>query len=198
LSFHSWGSERIPDSEFARVAALGKAINRPLWCTELGHDGWAHKDPNVFKTWDYAFRFAKISQRVMKHAQTEVTMYWTWQNDYPLMSPDIKTLYPSFYATLHFTKYLNTGTQIIHSMSSDPEILTLSGIHKDGTRVLQLINLKKTPVNVSIEGLDAKSVDMVASTEANNWEELKKVAASKKGLISVALKAESINTLILN
>jgi O-glycosyl hydrolase len=198
LAFHSWGSERIPDSEFARLAAMGKAINRPVWCTEMGHDGWAHREPAVFKTWDYAFRFAKISQRVMKHAQPEVTMYWTWQNDYPIMSRDVKTYYPSFYATRHFTNYLNTGTQIVHSISSDPEVLTLSGIHENGSRVLQLINLKKTPVKVHIQGLESKSVDMVTTTEANNWEEIKNATSSRKGIIGVVLKPESINSIILN
>ena len=143
-------------------------------------------------------RFAKISQRVMKHAQTEVTMYWTWQDDYPLMSADLKSLYPSFYATRHFTNYLNTGTQIIHSMSSDPEILALSGIHENGSKVLQLINMKNTPVNVSIQGFESGSVDMVTTTEANNWEELKKVTSPKKGLINLTLKAGSINSIILN
>jgi len=198
LAFHSWGSERIPDSEFARVAALGKAINRPVWCTEMGHDGWAHREPAVFKTWDYAIRFAKISQRVIKHSQAEVTMYWTWQNDYPIMSRDLKTYYPSFYATRHFTNYLNTGTQIVNSMSSDPEVLTLSGIHENGTRILQLINLKKTAVNVKIQGLDSKSIDIVTTTEAHNWEEDKNATVSRKGIISVTLKAESINSILLN
>jgi hypothetical protein len=134
----------------------------------------------------------------MKHAQPEVTMYWTWQNDYPIMSRDVKTYYPSFYATRHFTNYLNTGTQIINSMSSDPEVLTLSGIHENGTRVLQLINLKKTPVKVHIQGLESKSINMVTTTEANNWEEIKNATSSKKGIIGVVLKPESINSIILN
>jgi hypothetical protein len=188
----------MSNSEYERVAALGKAINKPVWCTELGHDGSAHKIAGVFQTWDYGFRFAKISSRVMKYTQAEVTMYWTWQNDYPIMSTDLKTLYPSYYATRHFTNYLNTGTQIVNSVSSDPEIFVLSGIHEDGSKVIQLINTKKTPVTVSIQGFDSKAIEMVSTTEANNWEENKKVTAPKKGFTNVALKAESINTLILN
>ncbi len=197
LSFHSWGAERMENSEYERVAALGKAINRPVWCTELGHDGSAHNIKGVFLTWDYGFRFAKISSRVMKYTQSEVTMYWTWQNDYPIMSLDLKTMYPSYYATRHFTDYLNTGTQIVHSTSSDPEILTISGVHKDGTKVIQIINGKKAPVTVNIQGFDSKLIDMISTTEANNWEYLKKITASKNGLIGVNLKAESINTLII-
>lgn len=197
LSFHSWGAEKMADSEYERLAALGKAINRPIWCTELGHDGWAHRTEGVFQTWDYGFRFAKISHRIIKYTQAEVTMYWTWQNDYPIMSTDLKTLYPSYYATRHFTNYLNTGTQIVQSMSSDPEILTLGGIHTDGTKVLQLINLKKAPVTIKIQGFDSKIVDLISTSEGNNWEEKKRVSSSKNGFINIQLRPESINTILL-
>lgn len=195
LSFHSWGAEKMPDAEFERVAALGKAINRPLWCTELGHDGWAHKDKTVFETWDYAIRFARISQRILKYSQAEVTMYWTWQNDYPIMSPDLKTLYPSYYATKHFTDFLNTGTQIVHSISSDPEVLVISGIHQDGSKVVQMINMRKEPVKVNIQGMDFKSAEMITTSDGNNWE--KNTLSSKKELTDISLKPESINTLLL-
>jgi hypothetical protein len=197
LSFHSWGAERMSNTEYERVAALGKALNRPVWCTELGHDGSAHRIKGVFETWDYGFRFAKISSRVMKYTQAEVTMYWTWQNDYPIMSTDLKTNYPSYYATRHFTDYLNTGTQIVNSLSSDPELFVICGIHENETRVIQLINTKKVPVKVNIQGFDSKSIEMVTTTESINWEENKKIKPAKKGIIKLDLKSESINTLIL-
>jgi O-glycosyl hydrolase len=195
LSFHSWGAEKMPDAEFERVAALGKAIDRPVWCTELGHDGWAHKDKTVFETWDYAIRFARITQRILKYTQAEVTMYWTWQNDYPIMSPDLKTLYPSYYATRHFTDFLNTGTQIVHSVSSDPEVLVISGIHQDGSKVVQMINMRKEPVKVNIPGMGFKSAEMITTSDENNWE--KTDFGSKKVLTDISLKPESINTLLL-
>jgi hypothetical protein len=197
LSFHSWWSEKIPDSEFERVAALGKALRKQVWCAELGFDAAAYKVKGMVQSWDYALRFARISHRMMKYAQVEVSMYWTWQNDYPLMSTDLKTIYPSYYVTRQLVNYLNKGTQIVHSRCSDPEVLAISGIHSDGSKVLQIINMKKVPVTVKIQGFDSKSVDMVSTTEANNWEEQKKVTSSKKGSIQIKLKAESVNTLIL-
>ena len=38
LCFHSWWSEKIPDSEFEKIAGLAKAWNKEVWCSELGFD----------------------------------------------------------------------------------------------------------------------------------------------------------------
>jgi hypothetical protein len=198
LSFHCWWSENIPDSEFERVAAFAKAWNKPVWCSELGFDAEAHKVKGMFQTWDYALRFAKISHRMLKYAEVEVSMYWTWQNDYSVMSTDLKTKYPSYYVTRHLVDYLNTGTQIVHSISSDPGVLTICGIHENGIQVMQIINMKKVPVSINIEGYNSKSIDVVSTTESNNWKEQKNAARSKNGLTRIQLLPESINTLIIN
>jgi hypothetical protein len=197
LSFHSWWSEKIPDSEFERIAALGKALKKPVWCAELGFDAAAYKVKGMVQSWDYALRFARIAHRMLKYARTEVSMYWTWQNDYPIMSTDLKTFYPSYYVTRHLVSYLNKGTQIIHSASSDPEILSISGIHPDGSEVVQIINMKKEPVTVIIQGIRSGPADMISTTEGRSWEEQKKVAISKKGSVRIKLKAESVNTLTI-
>lgn len=198
LCFHSWWSENIPDSEFERVAAFAKAQNKQVWCSELGFDAAAHKVKGMFQSYDYGLRFAKISHRMMKYAEVEVSMYWTWQNDYSIMSMDLKTWYPSYYVTRHLVEYLNSGTQIVHSTSSDPEVLVLCGIHEDGKQVMQLINMKKVPVTVNVDGYNSNSVDRITTTEANNWNFQKNLAKSKKGQTFIKLLPESVNTLIIN
>lgn len=198
LCFHSWWSENIPDSEFERVAAFAKAQNKQIWCSELGFDAAAHKVKGLFQSYDYGLRFAKISHRMMKYAEVEVSMYWTWQNDYSIMSSDLKTLYPSYYVTRHLVEYLNSGTQIVHSTSSDPEVLAISGVHEDGKQVMQLINMKKVPVTVDVDGYNSNSVDMITTTGANNWNIQKNLAKLKKGQTFIKLLPESVNTLIIN
>jgi hypothetical protein len=198
LSFHSWWSEKIPDSEFERIAAFAKAHNKPVWCAELGFDAAAHKVKGMFQTWDYALRLAKISHRMLRYAEVEVSMYWTWQNDYSIMSADLKTYYPSYYITRHLVDNLNTGTQIIYSVSSDADILPISGVHENGTQVMQLINMKKTPVIVDIQGYNSNLIDMVSTTESNNWLEQKKLTKSKNAHTVIRLLPESVNTLTIN
>jgi hypothetical protein len=198
LSFHCWWSENIPDSEFERVAAFAKAWNKPVWCSELGFDAEAHKIKGMFQTWDYGLRFAKITHRMLKYAEVEVAMYWTWQNDYSIMSADLKTKYPSYYITRHLVDYLNAGTQIVHSKSSDPKVLPISGIHENGTQVMQLINMKKIPVTLNIQGYNSNSIDIVTTTQSNNWQEQNNFAKSKNGLTTIQLQPESVNTLIIH
>ena len=198
LCFHSWWSEKISDNEFERVAAFGKAWNKEVWCSELGFDAMAWKVKDMNKSWDYGLRFAKISHRMMKYAEVQVSLYWTWQNNYEIMSEDLQQKYPSYYVTRHLVDYLNTGTQIVHSISSDPEILAISGIHADGSRILQLINLKKIQVSVVVSGFDSQKIDVTSTTETNSWETLKNIAKTRNGKAEFQLKPESVNTYIFN
>lgn len=190
LSFHSWWSENLPDAEFERIAALAKKWNRPVWCTELGHDAVAHKTKDYNINWDYAFRFAKISHRVFRYSGTEVSMFWTWQNNYEIMSADTKTKYPVYYMTRHQTDFWN-NVQLVNAQSSDADILPLAGFNEDGKLVLQLINLKNKPVSIRLENTATAPVKMVTSTESNLWEEQNLT----RDLNNVQLKPFSVNTL---
>ena len=196
LSFHCWWSENIPNNEFERIAGFGKAWNKEVWCAELGFDAMAWKVKDMNKSWDYALRFAKISHRMMKYAEVEVSLYWTWQNNYEIMSADIQQKYPSYYVTRHQVDFLNTGTQIVHSISSDPEILAISGIQSNGKRVLQLINMKKEKVTVDVSGFESQQIDVTSTTETSPWENLKNVGRTKKGKAELQLRPESVNTFV--
>lgn len=197
LCFHSWWSEKIPDNEFERIAGLAKAWNKEVWCSELGFDAMAWKIKDMNKSWDYALRFAKISHRQMYYAEVEVSLYWTWQNNYAIMSADLKEKYPSYYVTRHQVDYLNNGAQVVHSRSNDGDILPVAALQTDGNKVLQVINMKKVEVEVEITGFNGEKVDVVTTTQANNWEELKNIGKIKKGTMLVKLKPESVNTFII-
>lgn len=198
LSFHCWWSENIPDNEFERIAGFGKAWNKEVWCAELGFDAMAWQIKDMNKSYDYALRFAKISHRMIKYAEVEVSLYWTWQNNYAIMSADLQEKYPSYFVTRHQVDFMNTGTQIVHSISSDPEILAISGIRADGSRILQLINMKKTAVNVDVSGFESQKIDATSTTQTNNWEIQKNIAKTKNGKVELLLKSESVNTFVFN
>ncbi|MDP2890994.1 MAG: glycoside hydrolase family 30 beta sandwich domain-containing protein [Bacteroidota bacterium] len=198
LSFHCWWSEDIPNSEFERIAGFGKAWNKEVWCAELGFDAMSWKIKGMNKSYDYALRFAKISHRMIKYAEVEVSLYWTWQNNYAIMSADTKEKYPSYYITRHQTEFMNTGTQIVHSTSSDPEILAISAIRSDGSKVLQIINMKKETVTIDVSGFESQKIDGISTSETNNWEILKNVAKPKNGKTEFQVKAQSVNTLVFN
>lgn len=196
LCFHSWWSEDMSDNEFERVAGFAKAWNKEVWCSELGFDAMSWKIKDMNKSWDYGLRFAKIAHRMMKYAEVEVSLYWTWQNNYSIMSADLKEKYPSYYMTRHQVDFLNTGTQLVNSISSLPEVLSIGAIRPDGSRVLQLINLKKESVTVEVSGFDSQRIDAVITTQANHWETVKGIAKSKDGKAELQLKPESVSTFV--
>ena len=196
LCFHSWWAEKMPDSEFERIAGFAKAWNRQVWCDELGFDAIAWKIKGMNESWDYAFRFAKISYRIFKYAEVEVSMYWTWQNNYGIMSADAKTKYPSYYITRHYTDFLNNGTQIIHSLSSDPEILAICGIGNDGKSVVQIINMKKEKVNIEISGLNKQFLSSVTTTAKDNWNKNGVQIKPATDKVVAEIQPESVNTFV--
>jgi hypothetical protein len=91
---------------------------------------------------------------------------------------------------------LNSGTQIIHSLSSDPDILPLTGYNKNGELVMQIINLKKEPVSVELSHLKSAKLKMITTTEQEPWSENEIVPKIKEGNGIIGLEAESVNTLI--
>ncbi|MBW6535319.1 MAG: hypothetical protein K0B11_09940 [Mariniphaga sp.] len=126
---------------------------------------------------------------MLKYANVAVSQYWTWQNNYSIMSADTETMYPSYYVTKHQVDYLNSGTQIVHSTCTDPEILSIAGIHPNGKKVIQIINTKNNPAEIEIEGFENPK-KIVSTTENNLWKE----KPAQKQIIM--LDAESVNTLI--
>lgn len=196
LCFHSWWSEKIPNSEFEKIAAFAKAWNKQVWCSELGFDAMSWKVKGMNASWDYAFRFAKISHRMIKYAEVTVSMYWTWQDNYAIMSNDTKTKYPSYFVTKHYTDFLNSGTQIIHSTSSDPEILSICGINEIGEYVIQLINLKNETVKIEIEGLEGDLIKSVSTSQHLLWDENEMSVKNRKNTKEIKLEASSLNTLV--
>lgn len=196
LCFHSWWSENIPDSEFERIAHFARAWNKPVWCSELGFDAMAWRTRGMNRSWDYAFRFAVISHRMMKYAEVEVSMYWTWQNNYAIMSEDTETKFPSYFITRHFTDYLNSGTQIYHSITSDPEVLAIYGLNEKNKNVIQLINKKEIPVLLEINEFDKKLSESVTTTEYISWEKNTVNVENRNRKTIIEIKPKSVNTLV--
>ncbi|MEL7589012.1 MAG: hypothetical protein AAGU19_20040 [Prolixibacteraceae bacterium] len=195
LSFHSWWSADIPDTEFERIAGLAEKSGQPVWCTELGFDAMAHRTKGIFETWDYALRFAQISHRVFRYAKAEVSMFWTWQKNYEIMSADAKIKYPIYYITRQQTDFLN-NLQVVGSQSSDSDILPLCGYDKDNRLIVQLVNVKKKPVSVRLENITGRKAKLVTTTQDELWKEKKVSLKPWQDAGVINLEAESVNTLI--
>jgi hypothetical protein len=50
LAFHSWDALSAPDAKYTEIAALGQQYNKPVWCTEAGHDAQLWRQSNAFRS----------------------------------------------------------------------------------------------------------------------------------------------------
>jgi hypothetical protein len=91
---------------------------------------------------------------------------------------------------------LNSGTQILHSTTSDPEILAICGINSQGKNVVQIINLKNNKVTVEIDGVAGNLSKSVTTTQNENWKEDGIQLKTKNGNNETTLQPKSLNTLV--
>jgi hypothetical protein len=112
------------------------------------------------------------------------------------MSADTKTKYPSYYVTKHFTGFLNRGTQVVHSTSSSPEILSFCALNQNSELVVQLINVNDGVAAVSLTGLKTAPVKSVSTMESKNWEENAVESKVITEGVMVKLEGNSVNTLV--
>lgn len=191
ISYHSWWSSDIADAEFEKIAALGKKYNLPVWCAEVGYDAFLWKTPELFSSWKNAWELAKIYHRILRYSRAVVTHYWTFQNNYPLASPDTLTHYPAFAYTERLVQHFQPGTVIIDAADNDPDLWVLAGKLRNGKLVVQVLNIGTTAKEASIERWQAPTAQVSISSAASAAFTDQTVRA-KSGKISVYLPPQSI------
>ena len=157
LSYHSWWSEDMDNKEFERIDSLGKAHHKDIWCTEVGYDAMAWRQPNVFPSWDYAWRYAKIMLRVLNYSGASVTQYWTYENNYPIIGKDLNP-YPVYYVTDRLSKNLPQGTSIIKSISDDEAVWVLAARKGSRHYFLEILNTTSLEKTIKISGVPRMSL----------------------------------------
>jgi hypothetical protein len=166
ISFHSWWSDTLSDTEFEKIAALGKQSNLPVWCTELGYDAFLWKKPEAHSTWINAWEIAKIYHRVLRYSGAVVTHYWTFQNNYPMVAADTLTTYPIFQYTERLIKQFKPGTVIIDATTNDPDLWVLAGKDAKGKLTMQILNISEWDKDVEIDNWKAKEASATLSSAA--------------------------------
>lgn len=132
LAYHSWdlssaaGELPISDAALGRIADYAAELGVDLWITEAGFDSAAWQTPNVFRSWDYALQLATAYSRLFKFGRANVAFYWQLMNDYPVVSADGRTRFPSFTVLQQFRDYVPPGAQIVGSSRNGPELYALA------------------------------------------------------------------------
>ena len=197
LAFHCWDAMSALDSKYTAIAALGRQYNKPIWCTEAGHDAQLWQAPNPWQSWENALRTALAYERTLRLTAASQMDYWTYQDNYPLVAKDGAKPFPVWYVVRQMEEALPPGSHVATATSSHDELKVLpTAGPKPGQFSVLLIN----PVGagrVTISGLPrGAAFSLTQSTKDTQRGEFAQLFRTDgAGRATVSLPARSVVTL---
>ncbi|HSV74993.1 MAG TPA: hypothetical protein VLH79_14630 [Chthonomonadales bacterium] len=197
IAFHSWDALSASDEAYAGIAALGRAHRKPIWCTEAGHDAQLWQRPNPWPTWENALRTAQAYVRTIRLTGAERMDYWTYQDNYPLVSRDGRTRFPVFEVVRQMELALPAGSTIIGSTSPREELQVVAARGPGAERAaVVLVNLGGAG-RVRLSGLmPGARASVVVSNARRQRQALAAARVDANGRLVVAMPTRSVVTVV--
>lgn len=152
VSYHSWNSSSVSDLMLSGIRDFMATTDKILISGEFGYNPGLWKTPEEFPTWQNAWYLANLLYRNIKYAGTNVILYWELENDYPLMSTDLKP-YPAWHVVRQTIDTLKPGSILLDSQSGNEALLgSYAAKNENGYFMLQLLNKQDKPVRVTVKG----------------------------------------------
>jgi O-glycosyl hydrolase len=198
LAFHSWDVLGAQEEKYTGIAALGRQYNKPVWCTEAGHDAQLWQAQNAWQSWENALRTALAYERTIRLSGAEQMDYWTYQDNYPLVSKDGKTPFPVWQVLQQMEVALPQGSKIATATTNhdDLKVLPTAG-PRNGQFSLLLVN-STGPGEVTLSGLPrGATISVMDSTTASQRQaRTQALRTNAQGRVTVILPARSVVTLV--
>ncbi|MCS6967129.1 MAG: glycosyl hydrolase [Cytophagales bacterium] len=192
IAFHSWQLPELPNAILEKIPTIAKQYQLPLWCTEVGYNAHLGNSTEHFSTWQHAWETARTYHRLLRYSNVTSAYYWTFQDHYPLASPDTLTIYPAFHYLNRLVKHFKPSITLINAITDDADLWVLAGKDNKGKIVMQIINIAYQPREIEISNWNAQQVMMdSANNDDPNFEKI--LIKLKSGKLRVTLPAQSIN-----
>ncbi|MCC6444223.1 MAG: hypothetical protein IT210_12315 [Armatimonadetes bacterium] len=195
IAFHCWDALDAPDASYARIAKLGRKYKKPVWCTEAGHDAGLWQQPDPWESWENALRTALAYAKTLRLTGSVLMDYWTYQNNYPLVSADGKRPFRVFHVILQMEAALPARAKIASAASSGGALSVLAATGpKRGQFSVLLVN-PFGPGKAVLTGLPPGAAITMAqsdSTTQNRTTFAGKIG--RDGRLTVALPSRSVVT----
>lgn len=197
IAFHCWDVLDSSDASYAQIAALGEQYHKPIYCTEAGWDSalWQRADP--WASWDNALNTAVAYAKTLNFSGASTMDYWTYENNYPLVSQDGIHPYPVFSVIKQMEDALPKGCKIASAVTQGKDLMVLvSSGPKAGQFSLLLINPDGAG-SVKAAGLPANaSVSVVESDSHDQDTPVASTHTDSAGTLTVPLPQRSVVTVI--
>jgi O-glycosyl hydrolase len=197
LAFHSWDALGALESKYTAIAAMGRQYNKPVWCTEAGHDAQLWQQQNPWASWENGLRTALAYERTLRLTGVSQMDYWTYQDNYPLVNKADSKPFPVWQVVRQMEDALLPGSRVVAASVSQDDLKALPTV---GPRPGQFSLLLINPIGagrVTVSGLPTgAAVSVTRSTEtAQRQKAAKPLRVDNKGRVTVDLPARSVVTL---
>ena len=168
IAFHCWDVLGADEDKYRQIKALGVQYNKEIFCTEAGHDSALWQQPNPWQGWNNALRTALAYERTLRLSGASVLDYWTYQDNYPLVSADGKTPYPVWNVVQTLGRVLSKGNRIVEAVSGNDDLKVLATRGpKVGQFAVVLIN-PQGEGEITLRGLPQNAVYSTVSNSATS------------------------------
>ena len=196
VAFHCWDALSAPDKQYAAIAELGRQFRKPVWCLEAGHDAQLWQQPDPWQSWENALRTALAYERTLRLTGATIMDYWTYQDNYPLVSKDGKTPYPVFHVMAQMENVFRRGSTVIGCTTDNEEVRALATVGPaEGQRALLLVN-PSGPGKTVVRGFRAGAAVRMETSVSSAQRRAVTAKVGANGTLSVDVPARSVVTVV--
>jgi hypothetical protein len=198
FAFHCWDVLDASDDDYRAIAEIGKSAHKPIWCTEAGFDSALWQAPNAWPSWGNGLNTARAYAKALRLSGASSMDYWTYEDNYPLVSSDGLNPFPVFSVIDQMQRALPSGVTIVATQSGSDDIEALASIGPTRGRYSVLLVNSAGPGEVALSGLPPHSAVSVYVSDANarerklDWP----TRTSQAGALSLALPQRCVVTVI--
>lgn len=156
VSFHSWHTGS--PAQLEAWSALARRLKVPLWDTESGVDGEAHRTPERIRTFEYGLVELNQYFEILTHARPQAIQFWQYSEGaglgYSLLTADMKPTERYAYM-MQWADYIPPGSEALTAVKADG-VQFLSFRHpQNQTMALFFFNNSAVAKKLTVQGLPA-------------------------------------------
>ncbi len=196
IAFHCWDALSAPDAQYARIAALGREFHKPVWCTEAGYDAALWQAPDPWASWENGLQTAQAYAKTLRLTGAATMDYWTYENNYPLVSQDGLHPYPVFLVLQQMQAALPAGGRVVTADSDTLSALATVG-PQAGRFSLLLVDVNGAGT-VTVSGLPPGRPVRVLLSDASGQglKMLSPTRTTRTGTLTLAIPPRSVVTVL--
>lgn len=197
LAFHCWDALSSSDAAYAKIGELMRSSGKTLYCTEGGYDSALWHKPNPWQPWDNGLFTAQAYVKTLRLTGASTIDYWTYEDNYPIISSDGKTPYGIFYTLKQLEDALPKGATVVSTLSDNEDLSAVAVIGPGRKQYSVIMVNTKGSGTVAISGLSGnRTVNIwVSNDNAQNKLVNSNVSVPKSGMLTLPVTPRSVVTI---